>query len=132
MLYQIFRRWDRLCDPFQKYVLPSSLISLYLLSHQHIAFLVNLLVIFRMVLYTCFSQVLLEYLAKQKNQKLMKCKIKYFKHISWLTDLLLKDKQISEFLKMESFYVIDFNMEYDKGLNNPYFPEYRTRLASKL
>ncbi len=40
LLYQIFRRWDRLCDPFQKYVLPSSLVSLYLLSHQHIAFLV--------------------------------------------------------------------------------------------
>jgi hypothetical protein len=74
LLYQIFRRWDRLCDPFQKYVLPSSLISLYLLSHQHIAFLVNLFVTFRMVLFTCFSQVSLEYLAKQKSQKLMKCK----------------------------------------------------------
>ena len=43
LLYQIFRRWDRLCDPFQKYVLPSSLISLYLLSHQHLAFLVSFL-----------------------------------------------------------------------------------------
>ena len=30
---------------------------------------------------------------------------------------------------MDSHHVIDYNMEYDKGLDNPYFPEYRTRLA---
>ena len=33
---------------------------------------------------------------------------------------------------MDSFYVMDFSMEYDKDLNSPYFPEYRTRLASKI
>jgi len=25
---------------------------------------------------------------------------------------------------------MDFSMEYDKDLSSPYFPEYRTRLAS--
>ena len=47
----------------------------------------------------------------------------------WLTDLLLKDEKIAKFLNINSFYVIDFAMEYDKDLSNPYFPEYRTRLA---
>jgi hypothetical protein len=49
----------------------------------------------------------------------------------WLCDLLLKNEKISKFLKMESFYVMDFSMEFDKDLSSPYFPEYRTRLASK-
>ena len=30
---------------------------------------------------------------------------------------------------MATFHVIDFNMEFDKGLDNPYFPQFRTRLA---
>lgn len=49
----------------------------------------------------------------------------------WLCDLLLKHETVSKFLKIQSFYVMDFTMEYDKDLNSPYFPEYRTRLASK-
>lgn len=47
----------------------------------------------------------------------------------WLTDLLLQHDEIKKYLKMDSFYVMDFSMEYDKDLSSPYFPEYRTRLA---
>lgn len=39
-LYQVFRRFNRLGDPFQTYMVPTALTSLYLLSSQHIAFLV--------------------------------------------------------------------------------------------
>lgn len=46
-----------------------------------------------------------------------------------MRDFLLKHHTVSKHLKMESHHVIDFNMEYDKGINSPYFPEYRTRLA---
>ena len=46
-----------------------------------------------------------------------------------MRDFLLKHETVSKHLKMESHHVIDFNMEFDKGLDNPYFPEYRTRLA---
>jgi hypothetical protein len=41
MLYQVYRRFNRLADPFQLYVVPSSLAILYLLSGQHIAFFVS-------------------------------------------------------------------------------------------
>ena len=56
LLYQVFRRWDRLCDPFQKYVLPSSLIGLYLLSHQHLAFLVNKLFLINLNSYLLYIE----------------------------------------------------------------------------
>ena len=59
----------------------------------------------------------------------MKCKKYFKKKISWLRDYLLKHPVVAQHLKMESHHVIDFNMEYDKGLDNAYFPEYRTRLA---
>jgi len=48
----------------------------------------------------------------------------------WLSDLLLKNETVSKYLKIQTFYVMDFAMEYDKDLSSPYFPEYRTRLAS--
>ncbi len=48
---------------------------------------------------------------------------------SWLRDFLLKHEKIGKYLKFDTHHVIDFNMEFDKGLDNPYFPEYRTRLA---
>jgi hypothetical protein len=36
---------------------------------------------------------------------------------------------VGKYLKFDTHHVIDMNMEYDKGLDNPYFPEFRTRLA---
>jgi hypothetical protein len=46
-----------------------------------------------------------------------------------LRDFLLKHEKISPYLKFDTHHVIDFNMEYDKGFDNPYFPEFKTRLA---
>ena len=40
LFYQMFRRFNRLNDPFQIYVLPTTLTALYLMSHQHVAFMV--------------------------------------------------------------------------------------------
>jgi len=51
---------------------------------------------------------------------------------SWLRDYLLKHEKLKDILKIETMHVIDTNMEFDKGLDNPYFPEYRTRLASMI
>lgn len=39
--YQIFRRRNRLNDSFNKYVLPSALVSFYMLSGQHLCFMVS-------------------------------------------------------------------------------------------
>jgi hypothetical protein len=47
----------------------------------------------------------------------------------WLRDLLLKHEVVGKYLKFSTHHVIDMNMEYDQGLENPYFPEFRTRLA---
>jgi len=112
LLYQVFRRFDRLCDPFQKYVLPTTLVSFYLLSHQHLFFMNGFLYMFVASFARIFS--------KTEEPKLDEI---------WLRDLLLKNEKIAPYLKMNTHYVIDFQMEYDKGLDSPYFPEYRTRLA---
>jgi hypothetical protein len=42
---------------------------------------------------------------------------------------LLKHELVGKYLKFKTHHIIDFNCEFDKGLENPYFPEYRTRLA---
>jgi hypothetical protein len=41
MFYQVFRRFNRLADPFHTYALPAVVSSLYLLSGQHLCFKVN-------------------------------------------------------------------------------------------
>lgn len=43
--------------------------------------------------------------------------------------MLLKHEVTGKYLKFNTHHVIDYNLEYDKGIDNPYFPEYRTRLA---
>lgn len=47
----------------------------------------------------------------------------------WLFDTLFKNEKISEHFNPETFHVIDYNQEWDKGNDNPYFPEYRTTVA---
>ncbi len=46
-----------------------------------------------------------------------------------MRDLLLKHEVVGKYLKFDSHHVIDMNMEFDKGLDNPYFPEYKTRIS---
>lgn len=45
VLYQIFRRRHRLADPFMKFVYPSAVAALYVLSGQHLCFMVGLYII---------------------------------------------------------------------------------------
>lgn len=45
-LYQIFLRRHRLSDPFGKYVLPSGLLSLFMLSGQHLFFFVRIIIFY--------------------------------------------------------------------------------------
>jgi len=47
----------------------------------------------------------------------------------WLYDYLLSHEEIKKHLKFGSFHVIDFHMEYDKGLENPLFPQFNTSSA---
>lgn len=47
----------------------------------------------------------------------------------WLFDFLLKNEKTKDHLKWGSFHVIDFNMEFDKGLDNPLFPDCKLPVA---
>jgi hypothetical protein len=47
----------------------------------------------------------------------------------WLFDFLLNNKEIGKYLKKGSFHVIDFNMEFDKGIDSSLFPEYNNSTA---
>lgn len=38
MFYQVYRRLNRIADPFHLYALPASLSTLYLVSNQHFCF----------------------------------------------------------------------------------------------
>ncbi len=73
---------------------------------------------------------LLEFSVKPKNLESTKCKRQLI--FSWLRDFLLKHEKLKNVLKVDTMHVIDHTMEYDNGIDNPYFPEYRTRLASKV
>ena len=84
-----------------------------------------------MVFYIFSLLQLEEYSVKQKNRESTKCKFLKLNYFSWLRDYLLKHEKLSSFLKIETIHVVDFFMEYDQGIDNPYFPEYRTRLSSK-
>jgi len=47
----------------------------------------------------------------------------------WLFDKLFADEKISKLFSPKTFHVIDCNQEWDKGLDNPHFPEYQTTIA---
>jgi len=47
----------------------------------------------------------------------------------WLYDFLLNHDLIKLHLAKYSFHVIDFNMEFDKGIENPLFPDTNTALS---
>eukprot|EP00340_Litonotus_pictus_P006320 CAMPEP_0170518488 /NCGR_PEP_ID=MMETSP0209-20121228/4168_1 /TAXON_ID=665100 ORGANISM="Litonotus pictus, Strain P1" /NCGR_SAMPLE_ID=MMETSP0209 /ASSEMBLY_ACC=CAM_ASM_000301 /LENGTH=256 /DNA_ID=CAMNT_0010804065 /DNA_START=68 /DNA_END=838 /DNA_ORIENTATION=- len=111
-LYQIMHRRHRLYDNFNKYVIPVGLASLYILSPQHI-FFTNFFVF---SFFASISRVL----SKTEEPKLDEV---------WLYDLVLNHEVLKQHLKMDSFHVIDFNMEYDRDASNPLFPAYQTALA---
>lgn len=112
VLYQMFRRRHRLYDNFGLYVVPTSLVSLFLLSSNHLFFMSSF----------CFSffASIARVLSKTEEPKLDEV---------WMFDTLLNHEILKNHLKKDSFYVIDFNMEYENDSSNPLFPEYQTDLA---
>jgi len=44
-------------------------------------------------------------------------------------DTFFGNEKLRALFSPESYHVIDFDQSWDAGLNNPYFPEYRTNVA---
>lgn len=44
-------------------------------------------------------------------------------------DTVFKNDKLRSLFTPETYHVIDFDQEWDEGLDNPYFPEYRTQIA---
>lgn len=47
----------------------------------------------------------------------------------WLFDTLLANEKVASLFSSKTWHVMDYNQEWDKGLDNPYFPEYKTTTA---
>lgn len=47
----------------------------------------------------------------------------------FLFDTLFKNEKVLSLFTPKTFHIIDYHQEYDEGLDNPYFPEYRTSIA---
>lgn len=47
----------------------------------------------------------------------------------WLYDFLLNHEQIKQHIKYGSFHVVDFNMEYDVGIDENMFPNYSSPIV---
>lgn len=69
LFYQVFRRFQRIADPFHTYVVPTALVGLYAISGQHMAFMVNLFFnkIKRILSFSYHLLLLLVHLAKLKS-----------------------------------------------------------------
>lgn len=44
-------------------------------------------------------------------------------------DTVFNHEKLRELFTPETYHIIDYHQEFDKGLDNPYFPEYKTRVA---
>jgi hypothetical protein len=47
----------------------------------------------------------------------------------WLYDTIFKNPKILSLFTSKTMHVIDYDQEWDKGRENPYFPEVRTTIA---
>ena len=47
----------------------------------------------------------------------------------WLLDTIFANDKLRGLFGAETYHVIDYFQEFDEGLDNPYFPEYKTTLA---
>lgn len=110
--YQVFRRLHRCRDPFHLYVLPPTLLGLWTMVGQHLFFTNTFIFLF----FSAISRTL------SKTEEVKIDEIAFF-------DLLFKNDKVRSLFTPESFYVVDFNAEFDQGTDNPLFPEYRTKLA---
>lgn len=46
-----------------------------------------------------------------------------------LFDTIFANEKLKTLFTPQTFHVIDYDQEWDEGFSNPYFPEYRTKLA---
>lgn len=47
----------------------------------------------------------------------------------WFLDTIFKNEKIASLFNPQTFHIIDYDQEWESGLDNPYFPEYRTPIA---
>lgn len=47
----------------------------------------------------------------------------------WFFDTIFANEEIKKHFTPKTFHVIDYDQEWEKGLENPYFPEYRTSVV---
>jgi hypothetical protein len=47
----------------------------------------------------------------------------------WFLDTMFQNEKIASLFSPSTYHVIDFDQEWEAGLDNPYFPEYRTNIA---
>ena len=47
----------------------------------------------------------------------------------WVLDTIFKHEKLSKLFTPETYHVLDYDQEFDSGLDNPYFPEYRTPVS---
>lgn len=46
-----------------------------------------------------------------------------------ILDKVFANEKLSELFAPNSYHIIDFDQEWDEGINNPYLPEYKTNTA---
>ena len=47
----------------------------------------------------------------------------------WVLDTIFANEKLRKYFSPRTYHVIDYDQEWDEGLDNPYFPEYRTPAA---
>lgn len=47
----------------------------------------------------------------------------------WFLDTIFGNEKIASLFSPKTYHVIDYDQEWEAGLDNPYFPEYRTQVA---
>ncbi|CAI2379827.1 unnamed protein product [Moneuplotes crassus] len=44
-------------------------------------------------------------------------------------DTIFSDEKKKKLFTLETYHIVDYNQEWDKGCDNPYFPEFKTTIA---
>ena len=47
----------------------------------------------------------------------------------WVLDQVFKNEKLRELFSPETYHIMDFDQEWESGLDNPFFPEYKTSVA---
>lgn len=46
----------------------------------------------------------------------------------YVLDTIFKNEKLNKLFTPETYHVLDYDQEYDTGINNPFFPEFRTSI----